>query len=54
MAKKKQKEFTITLEFDCDDEPQISAIDTFIHTFLRVISYWILGFLIIGVIGIIF
>ena len=54
MAKKKPKEYTITLEIECDEDPPISAIDTFIYTFLRVISYWILGFFIIAIIGLIF
>ena len=42
----------IHIEVEIEETP--SAIDVFITTFLRVISYWILGGLILSGIGLLF
>ena len=55
MAKKKKKKkpqvIEITLELPEHPEPEPSVADVFIYNFLRTLSYWITGFIIVAIFG---
>tara|TARA_X000000950_G_scaffold285291_1_gene390807 strand:+ start:4479 stop:4655 length:177 start_codon:yes stop_codon:yes gene_type:complete len=58
MAKKKKKKeplsISITIELPDEPEPQISSVDNFVDTFFRTLSYWVLAFFLIALLGLIF
>jgi hypothetical protein len=57
MAKKKKNkpqplQISITIELP-EDDPEPSAADVFIYKFLETLSWWVLGFFAIALIGLI-
>ena len=64
MAKKKKKKaqeakqepltIHLTIELPDEPEPPISAVDNFVDTFFRTLSYWVAGFFVIAILGLIF
>ena len=57
MVRKKKEEplsISITIELPDEEPPPPSAADVFIFKFFQTLSYWVAGFLLIGLLGIIF
>ena len=54
MAKKKKKPTIISITIELpEDDPVPSAADVFIYKFLETLSWWVLGFFAIALIGLI-
>jgi len=51
----KNKKVTIVIEMPAieQSEPRESLLDIFIYKFLKVLTYWIIGFISLGMLGII-